>query len=119
MISFFDHIPLLITADGLKEYMVGSYEEIDAKIEEGTVNRTVASTNMNATSSRAHTIVGITFVQKSKNNAGKEMAKTAVVNLVDLAGRYQIYKYLALIHTVWKFPKSLIFEHCERSELRW
>ena len=67
--------------------MVGSYEEIDAKIEEGTVNRTVASTNMNATSSRAHTIVGITFVQKTKNNAGKEMAKTAIVNLVDLAGR--------------------------------
>ena len=68
--------------------MVGSYEEIDAKIEEGTVNRTVASTNMNATSSRAHTIVGITFVQKTKNNAGKEMAKSALINLVDLAGRY-------------------------------
>lgn len=37
--------------------------------------------------SRAHTIVGITFVQKSKNAAGEEMAKTAVINLVDLAGR--------------------------------
>ena len=56
-------------------------------MEEGTVNRTVASTNMNATSSRAHTIVGIHFVQKKVNSAGKEMAKTAVVNLVDLAGR--------------------------------
>ena len=78
----------LITAEGLKDCMVGSYEEIDAKIEEGTVNRTVASTNMNATSSRAHTIVGITFVQKTKNNAGKEMAKSALINLVDLAGRY-------------------------------
>ena len=84
--------PPLITAEGLKDTMVASYEEIDAKIEEGTVNRTVASTNMNATSSRAHTIVGITFVQKTKNNAGKEMAKTAVVNLVDLAGRYYYYK---------------------------
>ena len=28
-------------------------------MEEGNVNRTIASTNMNATSSRAHTIVGI------------------------------------------------------------
>ena len=74
-------------ADGLKESMVASYEEIESKMEEGTVNRTVASTNMNATSSRAHTIVGITFVQKAKNESGKEMAKTAVVNLVDLAGR--------------------------------
>ena len=43
---------------------------------------------MNATSSRAHTIVGIHFVQKAKNKAGQEMAKTSIVNLVDLAGRY-------------------------------
>ena len=55
---------------------------------EGTTNRTVAATNMNATSSRAHTIVGIMFVQKQKNAAGEEMAKTSIVNLVDLAGRY-------------------------------
>ena len=53
--------------------------------------RTVASTNMNATSSRAHTIVGITFIQKSKNDAGKEMAKGAVINLVDLAGRFDAF----------------------------
>jgi kinesin family protein 1 len=59
-------------------------------MEEGTINRTVASTNMNATSSRAHTIVGLTFVQKNKNNAGKEMAKTAVINLVDLAGSERV-----------------------------
>ena len=77
------------TADGLKEFLVGSYEEIAAKMEEGTINRTVASTNMNATSSRAHTIVGITFIQKTRNNAGKEMAKSATLNLVDLAGRYE------------------------------
>ena len=44
--------------------MVASYDEISAKMDEGTLNRTVASTNMNNTSSRAHTIVGITFVQK-------------------------------------------------------
>lgn len=46
-------------ADGLKEVIVNNYEEINARMEEGTVNRTVASTNMNATSSRAHTIVGV------------------------------------------------------------
>ena len=38
-------------------------------------------------SSRAHTIVGITFTQKAKNDAGQETAKSSVVNLVDLAGR--------------------------------
>jgi hypothetical protein len=31
--------------------------------------------------------VGITFIQKQKNEAGKETAKTAFINLVDLAGR--------------------------------
>jgi kinesin family protein 1 len=41
---------------------------------------------MNATSSRAHTIVTVILIQKYKNEAGQEMAKTASINLVDLAG---------------------------------
>ncbi|KAK6165825.1 hypothetical protein SNE40_022663 [Patella caerulea] len=65
---------------------VDSYDEINNKINEGTRNRTVASTNMNATSSRAHTIVAVSFVQKSSNEAGQNMTKTSVINLVDLAG---------------------------------
>ena len=48
-----------LLADGLKEVIVKDYDEISARMEEGNVNRTIASTNMNATSSRAHTIVGI------------------------------------------------------------
>jgi len=36
--------------------------------------------------SRAHTIVTISLIQKYKNQAGKEMAKSSVINLVDLAG---------------------------------
>ncbi|KAF0296590.1 Kinesin-like protein KIF28P [Amphibalanus amphitrite] len=73
-------------AEGLKQVMVTSYADIEAQMDEGTMNRTVASTNMNATSSRAHTIVGIHFTQKQKNAAGQETAKTSIVNLVDLAG---------------------------------
>ncbi|KAL5006291.1 hypothetical protein ScPMuIL_015097 [Solemya velum] len=65
---------------------VTSYREIDNKINEGTRNRTVAATNMNATSSRAHTIVAITFTQKTPNESGQNMTRTSVVNLVDLAG---------------------------------
>ncbi|XP_076366810.1 kinesin-like protein KIF28 isoform X1 [Tachypleus tridentatus] len=77
-------------ADGLKTYMVTEYKDIQSKIEEGTLNRSIASTNMNATSSRAHTIVGITLIQKAKNAAGQETAKTSVVNLVDLAGSERV-----------------------------
>ncbi|XP_060594339.1 kinesin-like protein KIF28P [Ruditapes philippinarum] len=65
---------------------VNSYKEIDGKINDGTRNRTVAATNMNATSSRAHTIVAITFTQKQPNETGQSMTRTSTVNLVDLAG---------------------------------
>uniref|UniRef100_A0A1I8IKH8 Kinesin-like protein 6 n=1 Tax=Macrostomum lignano TaxID=282301 RepID=A0A1I8IKH8_9PLAT len=65
---------------------VSSYAQIEAKIADGSHNRTVAATNMNATSSRAHTIVAISFVQKSQGAGGQNMTKTSVMNLVDLAG---------------------------------
>jgi hypothetical protein len=65
---------------------VKDYDEIEKRIEEGTRNRTVAATNMNATSSRAHTNVAITFTQKGKNEAGQDMTKSSSINLVDLAG---------------------------------
>lgn len=71
---------------GLKFVAVGSYKEIEARTEEGTANRTVASTQMNATSSRAHTVVTIQFEQIDKNDAGQETKKESFINLVDLAG---------------------------------
>ena len=37
--------------------------------------------------SRAHTIVAINFVQKTKDEKGKGLTKTSILNLVDLAGR--------------------------------
>ncbi|XP_064614056.1 kinesin-like protein KIF28P [Liolophura sinensis] len=72
--------------ESLTSCPVNSYRDIDAKIAQGTHNRTVASTNMNATSSRAHTIVAVTFTQKTANEAGENMTRTSIINLVDLAG---------------------------------
>eukprot|EP00002_Diphylleia_rotans_P040887 TRINITY_DN981_c0_g2_i7.p1 TRINITY_DN981_c0_g2~~TRINITY_DN981_c0_g2_i7.p1 ORF type:complete len:709 (-),score=147.59 TRINITY_DN981_c0_g2_i7:1785-3911(-) len=73
---------------GLLEVPVQSYEEIEMKIEEGTSNRTIAATNMNATSSRAHTVVAILFtqVEKDARGPGKDREITSKINLVDLAG---------------------------------
>ncbi|KAK2149668.1 hypothetical protein LSH36_442g01044 [Paralvinella palmiformis] len=70
---------------GLKAIPVGSYKEIEKRMEQGTASRTVASTNMNATSSRAHTVVTITFDQIEKKS-NSETKKSSVLNLVDLAG---------------------------------
>ncbi|CAD5124283.1 DgyrCDS12576 [Dimorphilus gyrociliatus] len=76
----------LFFVDGLKELPVNSYQSIESKMTEGTKNRTVASTNMNATSSRAHTVIGIKFTQKTPNASGQSMTRVSVINLVDLAG---------------------------------
>ncbi|CAF3604523.1 unnamed protein product [Rotaria sp. Silwood2] len=74
---------------GLRILPVGSYDDIDRRIVEGTENRTIAATNMNATSSRAHTVVTIYFDQIIKTDRG-ETKKTSVINLVDLAGSERV-----------------------------
>jgi kinesin family protein 1 len=73
-------------AQGLRAVPVGSYTDIERRIMEGTENRTIAATNMNETSSRAHTIVTIHFDQIIITNQN-ETKKTSVINLVDLAGK--------------------------------
>ena len=80
-----EHPKLGFYVDQLLNVPVNSYKEIDTRIQEGTRNRTVASTNMNATSSRAHTVVAITFKQKFQKD-GTSTTKQSTINLVDLAG---------------------------------
>ncbi|VDD90619.1 unnamed protein product [Enterobius vermicularis] len=73
--------------EGLESVPVNSYKEIEKKMDEGTKQRTIAATNMNATSSRAHTIVKIQFTQKiGKKGSAGTTTKTSQINLVDLAG---------------------------------
>ena len=74
-----------IFVDGLSKHPVTSYEQISNKMDEGYDNRTIGSTLMNATSSRAHTIVTIEFRQITMV-AKKKSEKLSMINLVDLAG---------------------------------
>ena len=74
-----------IFVEGLTKYPVTSYEQIAQKMDEGYQNRTIGSTLMNATSSRAHTIVTIEFRQVTIL-AKKRSEKLSRINLVDLAG---------------------------------
>ena len=69
----------------LTKYPVSSYEEISNKMDEGYQNRTIGSTLMNNTSSRAHTIVTIEFTQVQTVGKAKSEKKSRI-NLVDLAG---------------------------------
>ncbi|KAK1930629.1 Kinesin-like protein KIF1A [Phytophthora citrophthora] len=74
-------------AEGLTRSAVSSYLEIDRLMNAGILARTTASTNMNATSSRAHTIFQIIVTQSEFNpSTGKVMDKVSRINLIDLAG---------------------------------
>ncbi|WAR14348.1 KIF1A-like protein [Mya arenaria] len=53
------------------ELAVQSFEDINNLIDEGNKARTVASTNMNATSSRSHAVFTIVFSQRKKDGQTK------------------------------------------------
>eukprot|EP00927_Polykrikos_kofoidii_P022755 TRINITY_DN2114_c0_g1_i1.p1 TRINITY_DN2114_c0_g1~~TRINITY_DN2114_c0_g1_i1.p1 ORF type:complete len:1118 (+),score=270.95 TRINITY_DN2114_c0_g1_i1:165-3518(+) len=74
-----------IYIEGVTKRPVSTYQQIEAAVEEGTENRTVGSTLMNATSSRAHTVLIIEFKQISEAS-GQTGTKVSLINLVDLAG---------------------------------
>lgn len=59
---------------------------IQRKMDEGYNNRSIGSTLMNQTSSRAHTIITIEFKQVTAETDGRKTEKLSVINLVDLAG---------------------------------
>ncbi|PFH33838.1 putative Chromosome-associated kinesin KLP1 [Besnoitia besnoiti] len=74
-----------IYVEGLSKRAVNSYAGITKVIDEGTANRSIGATLMNATSSRAHTVVGIELQQITTMN-GKQGRRSSVIHLVDLAG---------------------------------
>ena len=69
----------------LSAHAVDSYSAIEAKMDQGYNNRSIGSTQMNKTSSRAHTIITVTFKQYEMIDGQKTM-RLSVINLVDLAG---------------------------------
>ena len=77
-----------IYIDGLNEVFVVCEEEIMEVIETGEQMRSVASTRMNQSSSRSHTIFILEIAQIFPNG----VEKRGILNLVDLAGSEKISK---------------------------
>ncbi|KAL3874464.1 hypothetical protein ACJMK2_037473 [Sinanodonta woodiana] len=70
---------------GLSQFIVNTYEEIEELIMKGNSHRTTASTNMNDVSSRSHAIFTILFTQATIRD-GIPSEKSSKIHLVDLAG---------------------------------
>ena len=77
-----------IYVDGLSEKTVTSWEAVLEVLEQGDATRAVASTNMNAVSSRSHSVF-IVNVQQENSEGSKKGGK---LNLVDLAGSEKVGK---------------------------
>jgi hypothetical protein len=75
-----------VFVEKLSKLPVHSYEDIESQISFGTTNRTIGATNMNATSSRAHTVTTISFKQTWFEDGKPVNQKKSDINLVDLAG---------------------------------
>lgn len=70
--------------EGLSRTILTSYKEFEHLLNEGNAVRTVAATQMNATSSRAHTVFQIVFTTTTHDEeTNKSSAKTSKINLVD------------------------------------
>ena len=73
--------------EGLSRSAVADAPSILQLMDNGSKTRTVASTAMNATSSRAHTIFQVRLTQTAVDRrAGTATDRTSVLNLIDLAG---------------------------------
>lgn len=74
-----------IKVTGLSEFMIEDIEELNNRYEHGKKQRKVAHTEMNAESSRSHSIFTI-IVENQETIEGKVHTRLGKLNLVDLAG---------------------------------
>ena len=79
----------------MSSHSVGNVEEIYQLLEAGTRNRATGATNMNAVSSRSHSLFQI-IVELMENNTQPEQKKVKVkfgkLNMVDYAGSERVSK---------------------------
>ncbi|KAL0439297.1 UNVERIFIED_CONTAM: Kinesin-like protein KIN-7N [Sesamum latifolium] len=83
---------------GLREEIVNSADQVLNLIQLGEANRHFGDTNMNARSSRSHTIFRMVIESKGKDNQCNtsstldDAIRVSVLNLVDLAGSERVAK---------------------------
>ncbi|XP_069361903.1 kinesin-like protein Klp61F [Maniola hyperantus] len=78
--------------NGLEEIAVYNKNEVYKIMAQGQERKRVASTLMNAQSSRSHTVFTIVVHMKENSPEGEELVKIGKLNLVDLAGSENISK---------------------------
>ncbi|XP_076749594.1 kinesin-like protein Klp61F [Xylocopa sonorina] len=75
-----------IIIQGLEEVIIHNISEVYKVLQRGLQRRQIATTLINAQSSRSHTVFSITVHMKETTVGGDDVLKTGKLNLVDLAG---------------------------------
>eukprot|EP00595_Chromulina_sp_UTEXLB2642_P000841 CAMPEP_0196765262 /NCGR_PEP_ID=MMETSP1095-20130614/7906_1 /TAXON_ID=96789 ORGANISM="Chromulina nebulosa, Strain UTEXLB2642" /NCGR_SAMPLE_ID=MMETSP1095 /ASSEMBLY_ACC=CAM_ASM_000446 /LENGTH=899 /DNA_ID=CAMNT_0042123011 /DNA_START=298 /DNA_END=2997 /DNA_ORIENTATION=+ len=75
-----------IYVKNLTHVVVDNEEQLEAQLEKGIKQRTVASTQMNSESSRSHSIFSVVIEMSTTDESGSEHVRAGKLNLVDLAG---------------------------------
>jgi hypothetical protein len=86
------HPKLGVQVVGLTEVAVGSFDDIDRRLEEATSNRASFATRSNSTSSRGHMMATVLFVkiEKDAKGPGRHREQAAKLHFIDLAGSEQV-----------------------------
>ena len=82
----------VVIVKGLQETPVTSDAEAMRILNQGTMNRTTASTLMNRTSSRSHAIFIVNLRQTTRSSEGVDVTSTSRFTFVDLAGSERMKK---------------------------
>jgi len=77
-----------VWVEGLTEHEATDKEDVERLLGLGELNRTTAFTEMNAESSRSHSIFSVHVTSKAKDGT----SKTGILSLVDLAGSEKVKK---------------------------
>ena len=78
-----------VFVEGLMERYVTSEREILALIAHGETNRSTGATDMNATSSRSHSLLMLTVSQKAADGS----VRIGRLNFADLAGSEKVFQF--------------------------
>ncbi len=75
-----------VNIQGLEEHFVKDFDSAIKLLLQGSERRQIAATNINAYSSRSHSIFSIMVFMKEMSSLGGDLLKVGKLNLVDLAG---------------------------------
>eukprot|EP01036_Dinobryon_divergens_P041888 gene41888-55573_t len=75
-----------VYVNGLSEFRVQTVDDVFRVITAGSANRTTRATDFNASSSRSHAILQLTFEIDSVDDYGSKILYRSKLSLVDLAG---------------------------------